>query len=305
MASIVSVNISQAKGTIKTPVKTVSLIPTGVKGDAHAGPGLRQVSLLSRESIERFSQQYDRDFQAGEFAENITTVGLDLSQAKIRDRLTVGSAVLEVTQIGKTCHGDGCAIFREIGTCVMPREGIFARVITPGMVKAGDIIDHQPRPLRVTIITLSDRASRGDYPDRSGPAIAACLQETLAPRHWGLALDSVILPDEGDRLREVLLQTEADVIFTTGGTGIGPRDVTPDVVRALLDKEIPGLMEFIRVKYGADIPSALLSRAVAGVRGRTLIFTLPGSVKAVQEYMTEILKVLEHSLMMLWDVEVH
>ena len=263
------------------------------------------MSLLASESIDRFSRQYKRSFQAGEFAENITTAGLDLSQVKLRDRLTAGSAVLEVTQIGKACHGDGCAIFREIGTCVMPREGIFARVIEPGVLQAGDTVDHQPRPLRVTVITLSDRASRGDYPDRSGPALAACLQDYLEPRHWGLALDSIILPDEGERLREVLLLTNADVIFTTGGTGIGPRDVTPDVVRDLLDREIPGIMEFIRVKYGSDIPSALLSRAVAGVRGQTLIFALPGSVKAVQEYMAEILKVLEHSLHMVWAVEVH
>ena len=90
MASVVSVNISQEKGTIKTPVEAITVTLTGIKGDAHAGPWHRQVSLLSRESIDTFTQQSDRAFASGEFAENITTVGIDLLQLKIRDRLTLG-----------------------------------------------------------------------------------------------------------------------------------------------------------------------------------------------------------------------
>ena len=96
-----------------------------------------------------------------------------------------------------------------------------------------------------------------------------------------------------------------DVVITTGGTGIGPRDITIETVRPLLDKEIPGIMEMIRIKYGQEKPNALLSRGIAGVMGQTLVYTLPGSVKAVDEYMTEILKTLQHLIYMLHGVDVH
>ena len=89
-----------------------------------------------------------------------------------------------------------------------------------------------------------------------------------------------------------------DLVFTTGGTGIGPRDHAPDVVAAACDRFIPGIMESIRARYGADHPAALLSRAVAGIAGTTLIFTLPGSVRAVEEYASEIFRVLEHAIRM-------
>jgi len=97
----------------------------------------------------------------------------------------------------------------------------------------------------------------------------------------------------------------ADAIFTTGGTGIGPRDITPDVVGTMLEREMPGIMESIRVKYGEKIPSALLSRSVAGTIGQTQIYTLPGSVKAVKEYTAEILRTLEHAIFMLHGINSH
>jgi molybdenum cofactor synthesis domain-containing protein len=96
-----------------------------------------------------------------------------------------------------------------------------------------------------------------------------------------------------------------DIIITTGGTGIGPRDITPDIVRSVIEKEIPGIMEMIRFKYGAEKPNALLSRSVAGVAGKSLIFTLPGSVKAVNEYMAEITRSVKHALYMLHGLDTH
>jgi len=96
-----------------------------------------------------------------------------------------------------------------------------------------------------------------------------------------------------------------DLVITTGGTGIGPRDFTPDVVRTQLDKEIPGVMEVIRAKYGSGKPAALLSRSVAGVMGKSLVFTLPGSVKAVNEYMAEITGTLLHMIHMLHGLDIH
>ena len=142
---VVSVNISEQKGTIKTPVESIELTSTGVTNDAHAGKWHRQVSLLAKESNEKFARDAKRDVAYGEFAENITTEGIVLYKTIPGDRLIIGEAVLEVTQIGKKCHGDNCAIFREVGSCVMPKEGIFARVIKGGVIRAGDKMEYIPQ----------------------------------------------------------------------------------------------------------------------------------------------------------------
>ena len=138
--SVISVNISTEKGTIKTPVPEISINVKGVSGDAHAGDWHRQVSLLAKESIEKWENQACRKVNYGEFAENITTEGIVLYETTPGDRLIIGEVELEVTQIGKKCHGAGCAIFNEVGNCIMPKEGIFAKVIKTGSIKAGDEI---------------------------------------------------------------------------------------------------------------------------------------------------------------------
>ncbi len=112
----------------------------GLLGDVHAGPGRRQVSLLSVDSIATMRRQVP-DIAPGDFAENITTSGLDLPALRIGDRLAVGdSAQLEITQFGKACHGR-CAIFERVGDCVMPREGVFAKVVVGGMIRVGDTLE--------------------------------------------------------------------------------------------------------------------------------------------------------------------
>jgi molybdenum cofactor synthesis domain-containing protein len=99
--------------------------------------------------------------------------------------------------------------------------------------------------------------------------------------------------------------TNYNIVITTGGTGIGPRDITVETIRPLMTKEIPGIMEFIRIKYGAEKPNSLLSRGIAGVTGKSLIYTLPGSVRAVEEYMNEIVKTLKHTIYMQYGVDKH
>ncbi|HEY6008207.1 MAG TPA: MOSC domain-containing protein [Geobacteraceae bacterium] len=139
MSSVVAVCISEAKGQRKTPVASVELKENhGIVGDAHAGDWHRQVSLLATESIAKM-RALGLDVDSGDFAENITTRGIDLIALPIGTRLAVGETVLEVTQIGKECH-NRCAIFYQAGDCVMPKEGIFARVITGGTVRTGDPI---------------------------------------------------------------------------------------------------------------------------------------------------------------------
>ncbi len=305
---VISVNISSDKGTSKMPVPEIRINRLGVEGDAHAGDWHRQVSLLGMESIDRFAAASGRIFACGDFAENITTHGIDLTAVAVMDRFTMGAVELEVTQLGKKCHGDGCAIFQQVGKCVMPKEGIFCRVIREGAVKPGDAIVYSPRPLRVLVITLSDRASQGVYEDLSGPRVCHHVENYCVQKQWRPQIESVVMPDDADRLRTALLAARdrgMDVVVTTGGTGVGPRDITPEVVMSLADKLIPGIMEHIRLTFGAQKPYALLSRSVAAILGQTVVYTLPGSVRAVDEYMGEIVKTLDHVIFTVNGLDTH
>ena len=139
-ASVKAVCISENKGERKKPVDSVQMRENhGIVGDAHAGEWHRQVSLLASESIDKM-RKLGLDVDAGDFAENITTEGIDLVALPVGSRLQVGEALLEVTQIGKECH-TRCAIYQQAGDCVMPKEGIFARVITGGSIRPGDAIE--------------------------------------------------------------------------------------------------------------------------------------------------------------------
>ena len=138
-ARVISVNVSEAKGERKEPVESVSLeVEHGIAGDAHAGPWHRQVSLLAQESIGKMVAK-GLSVKAGDFAENITTEGIEVAALPIGTTLEMGESLVEVTQIGKECHSH-CAIYQQAGDCVMPREGIFVRVLRGGRVAAGDHI---------------------------------------------------------------------------------------------------------------------------------------------------------------------
>ncbi len=305
---VLSVNISEKKGTIKKPESKIQLNHYGVMEDAHWGNWHRQVSLLGKESFDRFSAMAGREIAFGEFAENITTEGLELVSTAPLDRLVGKDVELEITQIGKECHGSSCAIFKEVGNCVMPKEGIFARVVRQGVLRPGDELKYQPKVFRIQVITLSDRASRGEYEDRSGRRIVELLEKHFEGSNRRIHTDLHVIPDEATNLSiliEKSLNEEYDVIFTTGGTGVGPRDITVETVRPMLHKEIPGIMEMIRIKYGTRKPNALLSCGIAGLIGDTLIYTLPGSVKAVNDYMEEILKTMEHLIFMRHGLDTH
>jgi len=307
-AQVVSVNVSELTGTIKHPVDEIVLDARGITGDAHAGLWHRQVSLLGQESIDQFVEQTGRETRPGEFAENITVRGVASSDVALLDRFRIGPVELEITQIGKTCHQDKCAIFREVGKCVMPKEGLFTRVIHPGTVRAGDPVEHIAKTWKVLVITLSDRAFHGEYTDRSGPRAKEMIEVALSGLGWRFRTDSVLLPDDKEQLTERLIGAKTDgvdMIFTLGGTGIGIRDIAPETVAAVCDRIIPGIMEHIRIKFAGKHPSSLLSRSLAGIAGETIIYTLPGSVRAVEEYLGEILPALEHTMFMMHGVDVH
>jgi molybdopterin adenylyltransferase len=292
MAEIIAVSTSLNKGERKKNIGEGLLLKgLGLEGDAHAGFEHRQVSLLAVESIDKIREQ-GLEVGPGDFAENLTTRGIDLVNLPIGTRLKVGKeAVLRVTQIGKECH-NRCAIYYQAGDCVMPREGIFAEVLLGGKVKTGDSIRFK-HSYRFGVITASDKGSVGEREDLSGPAIA----EILKP--LGDVAEIVIVPDEKEQLvlaMQELVARGLDTVFTTGGTGLSPRDVTPEATLAVIDRQVPGIAEAIRRETAAATPKAMLSRAVAGISASTLIVNLPGSPKAVAECLAVLTPVLDHAL---------
>ena len=137
-ARILAVNISEQKGTQKHPVDEIEMrVDHGIVGDAHAGNWHRQISLLGKESVQKVQSHIDFELMPGDFAENVLTEGLILYELPVGTKIKIGTALCEVTQIGKECHFN-CAIREKAGDCVMPREGIFAKVLEPGKAKAGD-----------------------------------------------------------------------------------------------------------------------------------------------------------------------
>ena len=194
--TVVSVNISKDKGTVKTPVDKIILNEQGIIDDAHSGFWHRQVSLLSEQQIKEFSKSKNYPVNPGDFGENITVSNLDINKIGLLDRFQIGEVELEITQIGKACHGASCAIYREVGECIMPRHGLFARVIQGGAIQPDDKIVHHSKLLNIVAITLSDRAYSGAYQDQSGPKLRELLEAFFSDKRWHLELNSIILPDE-------------------------------------------------------------------------------------------------------------
>lgn len=298
MAQIYSINVSREKGTVKESVGDAVLEKEhGIVGDAHAGDWHRQLSLLDIESINDFNKR-GAGVTNGDFAENITTVGIDLGKLKVGDILLMGEdAVIEITQIGKECHGD-CEVYERVGECIMPKRGLFARVLQGGMIRAGGRIE-QVSPCNVAILTVSDSVSRGEREDLSGPAL-----KELCYLVGGHLAHYMVVPDEGDVISQVLREWSeedggVDLILTTGGTGFAKRDVTPEATKQVITREVPGISELVRSEGFKKTDRAALSRGVSGIRNRTLIVNLPGSVKAVTEGFHAVRSILPHGLSVL------
>jgi molybdopterin adenylyltransferase len=149
--------------------------------------------------------------------------------------------------------------------------------------------------IRTGIITVSDRSSQGIREDSSGPALAAMLADEEIE-----VCKSLVIPDEKDQIKEAIIKyadvENFDLILTTGGTGVSPRDVTPDATLEVIDKQIPGMAEAMRHQSMNITPNAMISRAIAGIRGRCLIVNLPGSPKGAKENMAIILPALKHAV---------
>ncbi len=296
--TLLEICISKARGTPKEPQESALLLENwGIASDAHGGHWHRQISLLSAERIRAFQARGAR-VSPGAFGENLIVEGFDFRSLPVGTRFRIGSALLEMTQIGKACHHH-CQIFHTMGDCIMPREGVFARVLAGGEIRKGDTIEmlapKTDRPYTAAVITLSDQGYAGKREDKSGPLVARILTEA------GYAVEeTLLLPDEQKQLEAELIrladQRQINLILTTGGTGFSPRDTTPEATLAVCDRMAMGIAEAIRAYSLTITPRAMLSRAVSGLRGQSLIINLPGSPKAVREALDYILPSLEHGL---------
>lgn len=297
MSVIKAICISEKKGTQKRPISSARLVENwGIEGDAHAGHWHRQVSLLSFEKVEAFRAK-GAQVEFGAFGENLVVEGFDFRILPVGTRFQCGDVLLEMTQIGKECHTH-CAIYQVMGECIMPREGVFTRVLRGGELHVGDeltLIPPDSSIRRAAVVTLSDKGFRGERTDESGPLLARLLTEAGYE-----VVEELLLPDEQSRIQTELIRLsdgrQCHLVLTTGGTGFSPRDVTPEATLSVATRSAPGIAEAIRAYSMTITPRAMLSRGASVLRNGTLIVNLPGSPKAAREGLEYILPALGHGL---------
>jgi molybdenum cofactor synthesis domain-containing protein len=293
MGIIKAVCISEKRGIQKKNVESARLkLGWGIEGDAHGGDWHRQVSLLSYDKVLAFNE-LGAGVGHGDFGENIVVEGIDFKNLPVGTLFKCNEAMLEMTQIGKECHHH-CQIYHKVGDCIMPREGVFAKVVKEGNVSVGDEMKVAGR-FRVAVMTLSDKGAKGEREDKSGPLIKKMLTAS------GYVVEAqLILADDKAEIEKSLIDFSdnigVDLILTTGGTGFSRRDITPEATLAVAERVAPGIAEAIRA-YSMQITArAMLGRGVSVIRGGTLIINLPGSEKAVRESLEYILPHLTHGL---------
>ena len=290
-----AVCISLKRGTAKKNIHESELIKDfGIKNDAHGGNWHRQVSLISAEKIFQFNKS-SGNVKDGDFVE-----GIDFKSLPVGTLLKCNESVLEISQIGKDCHSH-CEIFKRVGDCIMPREGVFAKVIKGGYIKEGDVMTaeiNKEKKLTAAVITLSDKGSTGQRVDKSGPKVKEILEENGYE-----VIEYILLSDDKDNISKNLIrlsdQRQVNLIITTGGTGFSNRDNTPEATTAVMTRNAPGIAEAIRFQSMKYTKRAMLSRGVSVIRNNTLIVNLPGSEKAVSESMEVIMGTVEHGIKIL------
>ncbi len=271
----------------KTPLTE---IPLGRTTNGHASPGgadaatgHRQVALLGGTGSHSGS--------VGANGENVLLAGLDLASLGLGSRLRVGEALVAVTEVHRH-HRDSERL--------LGQGGVFARVEEPGQVRVGDraaVIEAVPRTMfQAVVLTISDRCSRGEAEDTAGPLVVDRLKGAFGPNLF----HTEIIPDEREqiagRLRDFSDVFGVDLVVTVGGTGMAPRDITPEATRDVVDRPVPGLDEAMRMASLTKTPFAALSRGASGIRGATLILNLPGSERGAVENIEAVLEALPHGL---------
>jgi molybdenum cofactor synthesis domain-containing protein len=301
MGKVISISKSPESGR-KFVCERLDFDEHGILGDQSKKPWISILDNSVTKDLQALTE--GKNFEAGEFGEHILCEGLNYEDLKVFDLIRISGTILEIMKVGDAKYENTSGVGKFINKDYL----IQCRILRGGSIKKEAELTHEPRVFNAHIITLSDRASQGIYEDRSGPKIESLLQEFFTKIDWRLEIERTIIPDSEIELKNLILSdtgVKRDIIFTTGGTGVSSKDITVQVVQPLLDKEIPGIMEMIRMKFGSVKSNALLSCGVAGLIGNSLIYTLPGSVRAVTEYMEEITKTMQHLFYMVYDVDVH
>jgi len=304
---VIAVCIANIRGVQKQNIKSADFkTGWGIENDAHGGDWHRQVSLLSYDKVKHFNS-LGANVSHGDFGENLVVEGIDFRNLPVGSRLKCGDCILEITQIGKECHTH-CQIYHKMGDCIMPREGVFARVVQNGSISVGDDMvllgNENTLSFQAAVLVLSDKGSRGEREDKSGVVIAEMLKNV----GYNIA-EKMILPDEQKKIEEELInladRRKVDLIITTGGTGFSRRDVTPEATLAVAERLAQGIAEAMRWHSFQITGRAMLGRGVSVIRGGTIIVNLPGSPKAVKECLEFILPHLGHGVEILrgdnWD----
>lgn len=328
MGKIKFINLSETRGISKLSVEKAKFIDDfGIEGDAHAGKWHRQVSFLADEEVIRISEEDRKEYESGEFAENIRTEGIELSNMIIGEKLKCNGVTFTISQLGKVHHDRG-AVFYSIGKGVMPqedimgvieghkradkgkielrggglmpREGIYGVVSGTDDISVGDTIEKLPKEgFTCAVITLSDKGFKGDRIDETGPIVLEIMEKNLNLCFTRLE----IMADEQKELEEKLKYLadyqQFDIIVTNGSTGIAPRDIAPDATLNIIEKRLPGFEEAMRMESFKKTNRAVISRAVAGTRKNSFIINLPGSPKGARENLEVIVGAVEHTVLKL------
>ena len=293
---IMAISISDKKGVKKRNVEEATIKNDyGILGDAHAAFMHRQVSFLSMDSIEKMASA-GLNVKPGDFAENIVVDKLDHRLIKVGDILNVNNIDFIITQKGKICHSP-CAIYYSAGDCIMPKEGLFAIVKGDGVIKIGDEVSYRSKTkLTAAVITLSDKGSQNLRIDETGPSIIKYLKEFFDFSFIRYDL----IPDDTDMLKYLLDdltdKQQMDLVITNGSTGVSERDIAPDVTVEVLEKRLPGFEEAMRMESFKKTPHAIISRAVCGIRRKSLLINLPGSPKGALENLAVISGAILHTI---------
>ena len=301
MGKILAICISKQRGVQKKPINEAKVIADwGIEHDAHGGDWHRQVSLLSADKIEDFRKNGVR-VGYGAFGENLVVSGLDFAKLSVGTLLRAGEVLLEMTQIGKECHAH-CAVYHQVGDCIMPREGVFAKVLTGGVLHPGDelVIEERKgnRPYRAAVITLSDKGSRGERIDESGPVIVGELEK----RGFEIT-ETLLLPDDEEQLKKQFTKLEdicainqLKVLGAFQDNKISDSHFAWNTGYGYDDRLVPGIAEAIRAESMRQTKRAIYSRAVSVLRKKTLIVNLPGSPKACRECLAVFMDTVAHPL---------
>ena len=305
---VVSVNVSEKKGHAPSiPVGEIVVDDLGLRGDAHAGPWQRQVSLLSVESIHRFADSSGRTFAPATSAKTLPCEGWTPAARRCSTAFAFRMWNSKSPKLASIVTA-GCSIFQQVGKCVMPVKEFFPRA-AGGVLRPGDRGEHVVRKFRFLIITVSDRAAAGLYADRSGPKSRQLLEAVQSGQSRPIEIEMALTPDDPERLRRHLIaakESGVDVVFTTGGTGVRPARRDARNGRRRLRSNHPRNHGVCPHQVRGEEPQRP-AEPLDGGRGRPdLRWTvLPGSVRAVGEYMEETPKTLEHLIYMMHGLDVH